>query len=71
MYGANKLQMDQWIRTGSCKRKADENYDSTGKVVESQDIGPIPATSSKQIPPPACHEGEKSTAKVKRRYDSD
>ena len=55
--------MDQWIRTGSCKRKADESYDSTGKVVESQDIGRTPATSSKQIPPPGRHEREKFTAK--------
>ena len=55
----------------SCKRKADENSDSTGKVVESQDVGPTPATLSKQIPQPALHEREKSTAKVKRRYHSD
>ena len=63
--------MEQWLRTESCKRKADENSDSTGKVVASQDVGPTPATSSKQIPQPALHEREKSTAKVKRRYHSD
>lgn len=75
MYGANKhgneLQMDQWLRTGSCKRKADENSDSTGKVVESQDAGPMPAVSSKQTPLPTRHEREKYTVKVKRRYHSD
>ena len=72
MYGANKHgnELQMWLRTGSCKRKADENSDSTGKVVESQDAGPTPAVSSKQTPVPSRHEREKSTVKVKRRYHS-